>query len=174
MLRYRVKLKSCPPSVNIEKLGKLVGAKYISIGDDSDIQRFTYLTAWDNCDGKKFYPEIIIGKDCHIGAFNHITCVNRIEIGDGFVSGKWVTITDNSHGNTEHDTLSQPVGKRAIVSRGPVVIGKNVWVGDKATILSGVTIGDGVVIGANCVVTKDVPSYSVVVGNPAKIISSKQ
>ena len=44
------------------------------------------------------------------------------------------------------------------------------WIGDKATILSGVTIGDGAVIGANSVVTKDVPEYSVVAGNPAKII----
>ena len=44
------------------------------------------------------------------------------------------------------------------------------WIGDKATILSGVTIGDGAVIGANSVVTKDVPEYSVFAGNPAKII----
>ena len=52
-----------------------------------------------------------------------------------------------------------------------VVIGENVWIGDKATILPGVSIGDGAVIGANAVVTKDVPPYSVVVGNPAKIIN---
>lgn len=170
MLKYRVKLKSCPPSVNIEKLGMLVGAKYISIGDDSDIQRFTYLTAWDNCNGQEFHPEIIIGNDCHIGAFNHITCVNRVEIGDGFVSGKWVTITDNSHGNTDIHSLMLPVSKRYITSKGPVVIGKNVWVGDKVSILPGVTIGDGVVIGANSVVTKDVPSYSIIGGNPARVI----
>ena len=57
-----------------------------------------------------------------------------------------------------------------IVSKGPVVIGDNVWIGDKVTVLPGVTIGDGAVIAANAVVTKDVPAYSVVAGNPAKII----
>jgi len=45
-----------------------------------------------------------------------------------------------------------------------------VWIGDKATILPGVMIGDGVVVGANTVVSKDIPNYSVVVGNPARII----
>ena len=60
--------------------------------------------------------------------------------------------------------------KRPITSKGPVVIGNNVWIGDKATILPGVTIGDGAVVAANAVVTKDVPSYSVVGGNPARII----
>lgn len=55
-------------------------------------------------------------------------------------------------------------------SKGDVSIGNDVWIGCGATILSGVTIGDGAVIGANAVVTKDVPAYSVVAGNPARII----
>ena len=49
-------------------------------------------------------------------------------------------------------------------------IGNNVWIGDKATILPDVTIGDGAVIAANSVVTKDVPAYNVVAGNPAKVV----
>ena len=80
-----------------------------------------------------FHLRINIGNDCHIGVFNHITCVNRIIIGDGFVSGKWVTITDNAHGLTGLMTLQLPVSSRSIVSKGSVIIGKNVWVGDKVT-----------------------------------------
>ena len=86
--------------------------------------------------------------------------------------GKWVSIVDNDHGNTDYKTLSLPPLERKIVSKGPISIGDKVWIGDKATILSGVTIGEGAVIAANAVVTKDVPAYSVVVGNPAKIVKT--
>lgn len=87
------------------------------------------------------------------------------------MTGRWVTISDNNHGRTDRNTLQLPPVERRLYSKGNVVIGDNVWIGDKATILSGVTIGDGAVIGANSVVTKDVPEYSVVAGNPAKIIN---
>ena len=77
---------------------------------------------------------------------------------------------NNSHGYTDYESLQQRPTQRQIVSKGSVIIGKNVWIGDKATILPGVMIGDGVVVGANTVVSKDIPNYSVVVGNPARII----
>lgn len=164
------------------KFNRLVGGKYITIGSNCSIADGCFLTAWDNIlIGKEELsnPEIIIGSYCSFGANNHITATNRIIIGDGFLSGKWVTITDNSHGSYDVDNVDDvenwktvcPI-KRPIVSKGAVIIGKNVWVGDKATILSGVCIGDGAVIGANSVVTKDVPAYSVVGGNPARIIKT--
>ena len=93
-------------------------------------------------------------------------------IGDSLLTGKWVTITDNSHGETDKATLEMRPQERPITSKGPVIIGNNVWIGDKATILPGVTVGDGAVIAANAVVTKDVPAYSVVGGNPARVIRS--
>ena len=168
--KYLRVLVQCDNNVYFEKFGLLVGAKYIKIGGNSSIQKGTYLTAWDTYRNQKFNPKVEIGKECHIGAYNHITCINQIKIGDGFVSGKWVTITDNDHGSTSLDMIRIPVSCRPLVSKGPVNIGKNVWVGDKATILSGVTIGDGAVVAANSVVCKNVPAYSVVAGNPAKII----
>ena len=58
------------------------------------------------------------------------------------------------------------------MSKGEVVIGNNVWIGDKATILAGVTVGDNVIVGANSVVTKDIPSNTMVAGVPARIINS--
>mgnify|MGYP002521654289 FL=1 len=124
--------------------------------------------------GKIDKPFLKIGSHCGFGAFNHITCANKVAISDHCLTGKWVTITDNSHGETDLDSLCLPPGKRPITSKGPVVIGNNVWIGDKATILPGVTIGDGAVIAANAVVTKDVPAYSVVGGNPAKILKQNK
>lgn len=60
-----------------------------------------------------------------------------------------------------------------MVSKGGVHIGKNVWIGDKATILPGVSIGEGTVVAANAVVTKDVPPFCVVGGNPARVIRQR-
>lgn len=91
-----------------------------------------------------------------------------IIIGDDVLTGKWVTITDNSHGETDMDSLREAPNNRIIVIKGPVIIQNKVWIGDKATILPGVTIGEGAVVAVNAVVTKDVPPFSVVAGVPAK------
>lgn len=167
-----------PNKVWLGKTSQFLGGQYMHIGDGTSFGDGVYLTAWDkfHCieDGKEieqhFNPCLTIGKNCHFGAHNHITCINRITIGDNLLTGKWITITDNSHGTTDIETLHTDPTKRSLYSKGPVVIGNDVWIGDKATILPGVTIGDGVVIAANAVVTKDVEPYTVVGGNPARII----
>lgn len=167
-LRFR--FKNCHRSVRIESLGLLIGPQFISMGKNTSIQRFTYLTAWPGYGHQKFAPEIVVGDNCAIGAFNHISCINKIIIGDGFLSGKWVTITDNAHGTSDIDSIKKAPKERLITSKGAVIIGSNVWVGDKATILPNVKIGDNVIIAANSVVTKDIPPNSVVGGNPARIL----
>jgi len=68
----------------------------------------------------------------------------------------------------EFKGLARPFGKRG--NRGNTVIGNDVWIGQDATILPGVHIGDGVIIGANAVVAKDIPPYAIVVGNPGRVI----
>ena len=148
-------------------VAQLHDPQYIRIGNNTSFGKDLYLTVWGVSDRE---PNLSIGNNCSFGAYNHITCANRVTIGDSLLTGKWVSITDNSHGETDKDTLGMRPQKRPITSKGPVVIGNNVWIGDKATILPGVTIGDGAVIAANAVVTKDVPAYSVVGGNPAKVI----
>ncbi len=142
---------------------ELRGIENISIGSMTYMAEGLYLCSWHG--GK-----INIGDSCSFGAYNHITSSNKIHIGNGLLTGKWVTITDNSHGlSTLEDMTKRPL-ERDIVSKGEVNIGDNVWIGDKVTILPGVHIGDGAVIGANAVVVKDVCPYTVVGGNPAKII----
>lgn len=147
----------------------LLGGDCITLGDNVSFGRNCVLTAWKEYRGEKLTPQIFIGSDCHFGEYNHITSTNSITIGTGLLTGRWVTITDNSHGTTDYETLKIPPVERKIYSKGAVRIGNNVWIGDKATILPGVTIGDGVVVAANAVVTKNVPAYCVVAGNPAVI-----
>lgn len=144
----------------------------ITIGTSTYIDSFCVLSAWTkHLMSKSVYnPHIMIGSGCHIGEFTHITSINEIIIKDNVRTGKFVLITDNSHGNTDLDSLMQAPVLRPLVSKGKVTIEENVWIGDKVTILPGVTIGKGAVIAANAVVTKDVPSYSVVGGNPAVVL----
>lgn len=164
------KMAECGHGVSFKSVGMLHSPEFIHIGDKSNFGKDIWLTAWQFGGGK---PCLRIGNYCSIGAFNHITCANKVIVGDRCLTGKWVTITDNSHGDTDYDSLKIPPRKRPITSKGPVVIGDNVWIGDKATILPGVKIGDGAVIAANAVVTKDVPAYCVVGGNPAKILKKR-
>lgn len=152
------------------KIGLLKGAECISIGERCNFGDYFFLTAWT----RYSTPSITIGNHCFFGAFLHITSTNRIVIGDNCLTGKHVTITDNSHGETDIKSLEMPPLKRVFVSKGPVIIGNNVWIGDKVTILPNVTIGDGCVIAANSVVTKDIPPYSVAAGIPAKIIKQNK
>ena len=72
-----------------EGFGDLIGAKYISIGSHCTFQNYFYLTAWDKYGNDIFHPEITIGNNVSLGAFNHITCVNKIIIGN--------PIQDNKH-----------------------------------------------------------------------------
>lgn len=155
--------------VYIGRLSQLVGPECISIANGVSIGRGTYLCAWTHYGKQTFSPQIEFEENVIIGPYAHITAINGIEIGANTLLGKWITITDNSHG-TFHD--NEPPLLRPLCSKGKVKIGKNVWIGDKVTILPNVTIGDGAIIGANAVVAKDIPPHTVAVGNPVKIVKT--
>lgn len=157
-------------AVHFQNPTTIVGGEYISVGEKTYFSTFLELCAWVGYRDQKFTPIIIIGKNCSFGRFNHISAINCIQIGNNLLTGRNVTICDNNHGQTNYDELITPPLLRPLYSKGKIVIGNDVWLGDKVTILGGVTIGDGVVVAANSVVTKNVPSYCVVGGNPAKII----
>lgn len=176
---YLSLLNNSCKDVRFGKIVEIKGFSHIIIGKKCYFGDFLYLTAWDNyschdCNGKlmnmKHSPTIKVGDGCHFGAFNNISCINRIEIGNNVLTGKWVTIIDNSHGDST--ALDIPPFYRQLQSKGPVFIKDNVWIGDKVTILAGVTIGEGAIIAANSVVTKDVMPFTVVGGIPAKQLKS--
>ena len=93
-----------------------------------------------------------------------IQCANSITIGDNCAIAGDVLIQDTDfHPLLDENGNPKPISK-------PIIIGNKVWICAKTTILKGVTIGDGAIIAAGAVVTKDVPAYCVVAGNPAKIV----
>lgn len=160
---------------------------HISLGDNVAIDDQTLL---DGGTGTactmKIGSRVIISKGCVIAAKD-----GPLEIGDegdigahviiasigGVVLGKNVLVAGNCYlGGARYnvDSLEKPIMYQGIYSRGPLVIGDGTWIGASAIIFDGVTIGKGCVVGAGAVVTKDIPDYSIVVGNPAKVIRSRQ
>ncbi|KIO37300.1 acyltransferase [Shewanella sp. cp20] len=93
----------------------------------------------------------------------------KIVIGDQTRIANNVTIYAFNHG-MRPDT---PIYQQSSQSKG-IVIGKDVWIGAQAGIVDGVTIGDYAVVGMGCIVTKDVPDYAIVAGNPARVIGDRR
>ena len=148
----------------------LTGGKYMTIGKNTIIGKRVTLQCWNKYEGEKFNPQFHIGDNCSIRDDSHITCANYIYIGNNVRIGPKVLITDNSHGASTRSLLDINPIKRPLYSKGPIFIGDNVWIGEKSSIMPNVKIRKGVIIGANSVVTKDIPDYAIVAGSPAKII----
>lgn len=148
------------------------GQKSIKIGSGTKFASYCILGCWKTYREEQYNPKIEIGEKCDFGQFTQISAVQGVFIGNGVLTGRFVYIGDNSHGNLTKENATIRPGERKLVSKGIIHIGNNVWIGDKATILGGVKIGDNVIIGANSVVTHNIPSNSTAVGNPAKIIKT--
>ncbi|MBG6236642.1 acetyltransferase-like isoleucine patch superfamily enzyme [Pedobacter sp. CAN_A7] len=148
----------------------MIGNKYIEIDEHFSTRARLRLEAWDSYQGQTFSPAIKIGKNVHINYDCHIGAINRIEIGDNVLIGSRVLITDHNHGEATRESIVLAPVLRPLYSKGPVIIGDNVWIGEGAAILPNVRIGENAIIGANSVVSSDVAANSVVGGVPAKLI----
>lgn len=148
----------------------IIGGDSITIGRGSIVADNAILTSYKERRGQKFSSEIVIGTDCMLGENIHISSCHKVIIGNNVLTGRYVYISDNSHGDTSIDSIMLPPVQREMIVKGPVVIEDNVWIGERVCVLSGVTIGKGAIVAANSVVTHDVSPYSVVGGVPAKLI----
>jgi len=121
---------------------------------------------------KNFTPILLIGDNVQINDYVHIAVAKGVYIGDNTLIASKVFISDHNHGNYTGNNQSSPMTppiERELFSK-EVKIGSNVWIGEFVSILPGVTIGDGSIIGSMSVVTKDIPEFSIAVGSPAKVI----
>ena len=140
------------------------GAGNIEIGNRVNIQYKTWLAALPHTGEKECLLKIKDGAT--IGHFNHIYATKSIIIEENVLTADKVYISDNLHGYAD---VTTPIKNQPVIQNREVVIGAGSWLGENVCVL-GAKIGKQCVVGANSVVTKDVPDYSVVVGIPAKII----
>lgn len=107
-----------------------------------------------------------LGNNVTIQPMTYIEASGGVKIGSDTSIAHGVSIMSETHNTDGREELFKNQG----MTYKPVVIGEDTWIGAKVTVMAGVTIGNKAIVGANSVVTKDVPDYAVVVGAPARII----
>jgi len=150
---------------------KHVAGNSISIGEDSIIHA-------DISFEEEHGGEVRIGNRTFVGR-SHLICYRRLVIGDDVIMSWGITIVDHDSHSIDWEKRRDDVrdwsrGKKnwKHIAHAPVVVGDKAWIGFNVSILKGVTIGEGAVVGACSVVTKDIPAYAVAVGNPARVVRS--
>ncbi len=143
---------------------RITGAANIFIGNNTYIGYKAWL-AGDDINGSDDC-KLQIGNHVSLGNFNHIYATQSIIIEDYVLTADKIYISDNLH---SYEDINTPISLQPIKQVAPVVIGNGSWIGENACII-GAKVGKNCVVGANAVVTKDVPDYCVVAGIPAIII----
>jgi len=132
------------------------------------VERYAILKAGSKltaCNGDAF---ISIGKRTTLGEQSLIYASCDVSIGDDVMIGPRLYIVDSQHGMSLGAKMNQQIGTKK-----PVVVGNDCWIGANVTILAGVRIADGCVVGAGSVVIQDVPAFTVVAGVPARFIRTR-
>ena len=137
--------------------------QYIEIGDQISIAYKAWLVAIKR---DNIPPRLIIEDGTRMGHFSTIACLRHIHIGKNVLMADHVFISDNIHG---YEDITLPIMDQPLVFKGKVYIGDNSWIGQNVCII-GAQIGKHCVIGANSVVTKDIPDYCVAAGAPARVV----
>lgn len=147
----------------------LMNERFIEIGENTMIGPHVALSA-GMAPGQECLsqPVVRIGDRCLIGRGSGIVGHFSIDIGDDVWTGHHVYITDQNHG---YDNVDIPISQQSMPEK-PVRIGSGSWLGHGTVVLPGADIGEHVVIGANSVVTGSIPSFSVAVGAPARVVKS--
>jgi acetyltransferase-like isoleucine patch superfamily enzyme len=110
---------------------------------------------------------IVIGTGSFLNLGVQVAALERVEIGAHCMFANGCFVTDSDH---RFEDLSKPITWQGFTSKGPTRVGDNTWCGANVVITSGVTVGERCVIGANAVVTRDLPPFSIAAGAPARVI----
>ena len=163
-IKYRVKHRE--KHLYIGKACKIVNAENVYFKDKVEIAPYCLIASFP---AKKNEGNIIFNESVEIGMFSRIACVKSVIFGKKVFTGPGVFISDFNH---EYREIDIPINDQGVMIKknGGISIGDETWIGTGVVIAGTVTIGKHCVIGANSVVTKDIPDYCVAAGNPCKII----
>ncbi|WP_405332246.1 Coenzyme F420 hydrogenase/dehydrogenase, beta subunit C-terminal domain [Fibrobacter sp.] len=167
-LRYYKKiLGGCSSNFSMGENIVMSNPQCVYLGEKVGVGANTYFGPVTNYMGVAYNPKIIIGDGTWVGKNCSFAAINKVEIGKNVLFAGHVHITDHSHG---YEDVTKPMNLQRLTSKGPVIIEDDCWLGFSSEILSGVHIGKHSVVAARAVVTKDVPAFSIVAGNPARVI----
>lgn len=147
----------------------LRGRKFIQVSKGFTTGIGCRIEAYPKTDKKVLF----FGENFQMNDYVHITAMESVKIGDNVLLASKIYISDCSHGSysgDENDSHPDSIPHDRPLSSKPVVIEDNVWLGEFVSVLPGVTIGKGSIVGANSVVSKNLPPYVIAVGTPAKPI----
>lgn len=153
----------------IREHSQIGGGKHIVLGNHTRISPYARLMCFTKISGENLNPKLTIGDNVFIGRNCTISCSETVEIGDDCLITGYVFICDSEHGMNPE--FGERYEKQPMI-RKKTIIGKNVFIGEKAMIMPGVSIGDNCIVGAGSVVKKSFPNDCMIVGNPAKCIKT--
>jgi len=153
------------PGLRVGRGVRLAANVYINIveGARADIGDNVYLDRRVDISVEGYFS---IGANSYVGVGTVITAAERIEIGEDALIAEHVTIRDQDHRFADVDTPYRLQGRETA----PIIVGRNVWIGAKATLLRGISIGNNCIIGANAVVKSSLGEGSIAAGVPAKVV----
>lgn len=168
-ITHKLNLKNA----RIHPSAKIIGLSNIKIGNNFSAGKDFWIEAVSWHGDITYSPQIIIKDNVAINDSVHIGATNYVEIGNNVLMASKIYISDHSHGLYAGDYQSDPETPpniRPVSCNKQVVIEDNVWLGESVSVLAGVTIGRGCIIGSNSVVSKSIPPYSIAVGSPARVV----
>jgi acetyltransferase-like isoleucine patch superfamily enzyme len=144
-------------------------AYFIALEDDITLAADVWLNVQADS-SESSPPKIVVRRGCSVGMRSTISAKNYIELGENVLTAPSVLIMDHNHEYSDPET---PISQQGVTAGGRIVIGRNSWLGYGSVISCGkglLTLGRNSVVGANSVVNKSFPDFSVVAGNPARLI----
>jgi acetyltransferase-like isoleucine patch superfamily enzyme len=164
--RNRFRFAAYGRDVYIHPKATISRPQYMSIGDGCRINAYASLYVHPLEKGHRG-PLLVLGKGVFVGIRSILSAHYRVELKDNVMLGPNVLIADAHH---RYEDVTVPVRMAGMTERSFVVVEEEAWIGMNSCIFRGVTVGKHSVVGANSIVNTDVPPYSVVVGNPCKVV----